>query len=58
MSRHLASYVSVNGTTYGPDDDVPKDVADQITNPKAWGEDPESEDKGTAKAAASKSTKK
>jgi hypothetical protein len=36
--RKLAAYVHVDGTVYGPGDDVPADVAKQITNPKAWGE--------------------
>jgi hypothetical protein len=34
--RKLATYVHVDGAVYGPDDDVPADVAKQITNPKAW----------------------
>lgn len=38
--KRLATYVAVNGEWYGPDDDVPAEVAKQITNPKAW----ESED--------------
>ena len=35
-TRKLATYVRVDGTAYGPNDDVPADVAKQITNPKAW----------------------
>jgi hypothetical protein len=34
--RKLAGYVHVGGMLYGPDDDVPADVAKKITNPKAW----------------------
>lgn len=36
--KKLARYVTVAGTTYGPDDDVPSDVAKQIDNPKAFEE--------------------
>lgn len=35
MSR-LRTYVTVRGVTYGPDSEVPADVAARITNPKAW----------------------
>jgi len=34
--KKLARYVTVAGTTYGPSDDVPAEIAEQITNPKAW----------------------
>ncbi len=36
----LATFVHVNGSVYGPDDDVPADVAALISNPKAWAEQP------------------
>jgi len=36
MGRRLAAYTSVDGVWYGPDSDVPDDVASRITNPKAW----------------------
>lgn len=32
----LAARVNVGGTWYGPDDAVPKEVAEKIRNPKAW----------------------
>ncbi len=32
----LARYVEVGGVTYGPDDPVPDEVAEQVTNPGAW----------------------
>ncbi|MBQ1047860.1 hypothetical protein KBX50_05225 [Micromonospora sp. C51] len=32
----LASTVHVGGRSYGPDDEVPDDVARRVTNPKAW----------------------
>ena len=41
--RQLATTVHVNGQVYGPGDDVPADVAEQITNEKAWGESPADE---------------
>lgn len=34
--KRLASFVHVGGKVYGPNDDVPADVAKQITNEKAW----------------------
>ncbi len=34
--KKLARYVTVAGETYGPDDTLPKDVADQIDNPNAY----------------------
>ena len=37
--RRLASYVEVGGNWYGPEDDVPDDVAAKIGNPKAWAAD-------------------
>jgi hypothetical protein len=37
-ARKLAGFVHVNGTVYGPDDEVPAEVSEQITNPKAWAE--------------------
>lgn len=41
--RRLVSFVHVAGKVYGPGDDVPSEVADAITNPKAWGEQPTAE---------------
>ncbi|WP_053065479.1 hypothetical protein [Micromonospora sp. RV43] len=35
-SRRLATYVHVDGKRYGPEDDVPPEVAEKITNPKVW----------------------
>ncbi len=34
--KRLARHVTVAGKTYGPNDDVPSDVMEKITNPKAW----------------------
>jgi hypothetical protein len=39
MARKLATRVAINGKWYGPDDDVPDDVAEKITNPKVWAVD-------------------
>lgn len=43
MAKELVRTVVVDGTVYAPGDDVPADVAEQITNPAAW----ESEDEPT-----------
>ncbi len=32
----LTAFVNVDGTWYGPADDVPAEVAAKIQNPKAW----------------------
>jgi hypothetical protein len=34
--RRLAGFVHVDGRVFGPEDEVPSDVAGRITNPKAW----------------------
>lgn len=34
--RKLASHVHIDGQVYGPGSDVPAEVAERITNPKAW----------------------
>jgi hypothetical protein len=36
MARKLKTYVHVDGEAYGPDDEVPADVAKKITNPDVW----------------------
>ncbi len=36
MGRRLAATVYVGDRAYGPDSDVPDDVAAQIVNPSAW----------------------
>lgn len=38
MPNKLNLWVHVGDERYGPDDDVPQDVADQITNPDVWAE--------------------
>lgn len=38
--KELAAFVYVDGQVYGPGDDVPADVAKQITNPDAWATEP------------------
>lgn len=52
MAR-LATFVHVHGKdgtsqVFGPDDEVPKWALAQITNPKAWADQPEAEDLGPA----------
>ena len=42
-ARELVTTVYVDGVAYGPGDDVPADVAERITNPKAWGEEPDAD---------------
>lgn len=36
MARQLAFTVYVDGVAYGPDSDVPAEVAKRIDNPGAW----------------------
>lgn len=51
-TRKLKANVWVGGKLYAADSTPPKDVADQITNPAAWGEETEAEKpKSTRKAA-------
>lgn len=35
-AKKLRTYVHVDGQAYGPNDDVPAEVAKRIENPKAW----------------------
>lgn len=51
MPGKLKTYVHVDGVQYGPDDDVPVEVAKKITNPDVWESPP-------AKKAESKSDEK
>lgn len=55
-AKKLVAYVHVGGQVYGPGSDVPAEVAKQITNPKAWGDEPEPEKKAPAKKVASSKT--
>ena len=41
-ARVLAAFVHVGGKVFAPGDSPEKEFADQITNPKAWAEEPES----------------
>lgn len=41
MAGRLAAWVWVDNEWYGPDSNVPADVAAKIDNPKAWAEKPE-----------------
>lgn len=43
--RRLVTFVHVDGQVYGPNDDVPAEVAKRIENPDAWdGSDSDSGD--------------
>lgn len=55
--KKLAVNVTVGGETYPAGSTPPADVAEQITNPKAWGEDSEEEPKPAAKRASSRTSK-
>lgn len=50
VTRSLAANVWVDGVLYPVGSTPPKDVADQITNPAAWGETNDEPDKGTGDA--------
>lgn len=56
MARSLARNVYVDGKGYGPAfgnaDNVPADVAERITNPRAWGGGGESGEPAPTPAAA------
>lgn len=47
MARKLNTYVHVDGIAYGPEDDVPAEVAEKITAPDVW------ESPATAKSSPS-----
>jgi hypothetical protein len=53
--KRLAVFVTVDGTQYGPDDDVPADVAEKIENPDVWAD--EEEDEAPAKSSRSRSSR-
>ncbi len=53
--KALVANVSVGGVTYLAGSTPPREVADQIDNPKAWGEDP---DAGREGKPASRATSK
>lgn len=49
--RRLATYVRVAGRRWGPEHEVPADIAAKITNPKAWASD---ENEGVSAAVGEK----
>ncbi len=53
--KKLAANVSVNGVTYMAGETPPADVASMIDNPKAWGDEPASEESKPARKTASRS---
>lgn len=56
MGRRLNTYVHVRGAVYGPDADVPAEVAEKISNPNVWADsgdrEPAQSDKPVEKPAA------
>lgn len=52
-AKKLVANVIVNGTLYGPDSsaEVTDEVAAEITNPKAWADQPEPEKPQPKKSA-------
>lgn len=58
MARKLKTYVHVEGDVYGPDDEVPGDVAKKITNPDVWdGAEETTSESGEAPRRATRTTK-
>lgn len=51
--KKLATFVTVDGTQYGPDDDVPADVAEKIENPDAWEQPDEEAPKSSSRSSKS-----
>ena len=45
--KKLAVYVHVDGVQYGPDEDVPAEVAKKIDNPDVWAEEPKASGKSS-----------
>ncbi len=43
--KKLAVYVTVDGQQYGPDSDVPAEVAKKIDNPDVWAQAEKSDSK-------------
>ncbi|OJY47606.1 hypothetical protein [Pseudonocardia sp. 73-21] len=41
MGRRLSTYVHVDNVAYGPEDEVPAEVAERITAPGVWADEPE-----------------
>lgn len=57
MGRRLSTFVHVDGVAYGPDDDVPAEVAERITAPHVWADEEPAkpaEKPATRKPAAAK----
>lgn len=54
MSKRLAVNVTVGRETYPAGSTVPKEIADQIDNPKAWDDEPEADESSSVKKAPAK----
>lgn len=50
--RRLNTFVHVGGQAYGPEDDVPDEVAEQITAPGVWADEPKAKEPSAAEKAA------
>lgn len=55
MAKQLAANVYVDGELHEAGSTPPKEIADRITNPRAWGEDAD-DDAEEAPAPAKKTT--
>jgi hypothetical protein len=55
MGRKLNTYVHVDGKAYGPDDDVPAEVAKKIDNPDVWDDGKGSSEQDAAEQAGKES---
>ncbi len=56
--KKLAVNVTVGGDTYEAGTVPPAEVADQISNPKAWGDEPSEQPNSTSRKASSKAPAK
>lgn len=56
--KKLAANVYVDGVLYTPESDVPAEVAKRITNPKAWGDEPDVEGESVTRSPAKKTAAK
>jgi hypothetical protein len=57
-SKALAVNVTVGGETYPAGSTPDEEIADQITNPKAWGDEPDVEASDEAKPAKKAAAKR
>jgi len=53
--RKLSTYVHIDGVAYGPDDEVPAEVAERITAPGVWADEVEDDKASSRRKPAAKS---